>query len=146
MDTGNTPGLFENKLSEEGTRHLRKFLKLVRFILLIGILISALSITSGIYSRVNSSFDYSSLGYWHGLYLKIFPFYQFCYSMLFLTQIYFYWKISQQFANALKYDNEISFNQAFRYLYLNAIWALITMSLGLVFAVFELLYLFTLWG
>ena len=144
MDTDNTPGLFENKLSEEGIRYIRKFLRIVKFVLLIGILISALSMASGVYYKLKDRFDYSLFDYWQGLYFKFFPFYQWFHSILFLVQIYFYWKISQQFTAALKYENEISFNQAFRYLYINAIWALITMSVGLVFSIVDFLYILSL--
>jgi len=144
MDAENTSDLFDIKLSEDGIGYIRKFTRIVKFVIVIGILISAISITMGLYSQLSNKFDLSVLSYWRRVYFASYPFFQFLHAALFLVQIYFYWRFRQSLAFAINYKNEISFNQSFLFLYKNAIWAAISMSSAFIFSVFDLIYILTI--
>ena len=144
MSSDDASDLFEIKLSEEGTRYIRKLLPLAKSILILGILISAVSIANGIYFMMNNKLDFSGLSYWQNLYFKIFPFYQCLHSVLFLMQIYFYWKVRQYLMAGIKYKNEISFNRSFFFFYKNAVWTIITFVTAFIFSVLDFVYVLSL--
>ena len=144
MDIDNSSDLFEIKLTEEGARYIRRFIPIVKFILILGILISTVSMADGIYFMLYNKVDFSMLDYWQSLYFKIFPFYQCFHSVLFLIQIYFYWKVRQHLKTGITYRNEISFNRSFLYLYKNAIWILLAFIGNFIFSILDLVYVMSL--
>ena len=75
MSRDDASDLFEIKLSEDGIKYIRKFARLVKFVVILGILISIASISSGIYYILGNTVDYSALDYSKRLYFKLFPFF-----------------------------------------------------------------------
>ena len=87
MSSDDASDLFEIKLSEDGIKYIRKFAWLVKFVVILGILISIASISSGIYYILGNTVDYSTLDYSKRLYFKLFPFFQclhFLYNYIFI--------------------------------------------------------------
>ena len=136
--------LFEIKLSEDGIKYIRKFARLVKFVVILGILISIASISSGIYYILRNTVDYSILDYSKRLYFKLFPFFQCLHSLLFLVQLYFYWRFKKYILVGVNYKNETNFNQAFHELYKNGIWAIITMTIAFIFSAFDFIFILTI--
>ena len=144
MSSDDTSDLFEIKLSEDGIKYIRKFARLVKFVVILGILISISSIISGIYYILGNTVDYSTLDYSKRLYFKLFPFFQCLHSLLFLVQLYFYWKFKKYILVGVNYKNETNFNQAFHELYKNGIWAIITMTIAFIFSAFDFIFILTI--
>ena len=133
--------LFEIKLSEDGIKYIRKFARLVKFVVILGILISIASISSGIYYILGNTVDHSTLDYSKRLYFKLFPFFQCLHSLLFLAQLYFYWRFKKYILVRVSYKNETNFNQAFHELYKNGVWAIITMTIAFVFSALDFIFI-----
>ena len=144
MNNDDTSDLFEIKLTEDGIRYIRKFAQLVKFVVILGILISIASISSGIYYILKNTFDYSTLDYWKRLYFTLFPFFQCLHSLLFLVQLYFYWRFKKYILVGVNYKNETNFNQAFYELYKNGVWAIITMAIAFIFSAVDFIYILTI--
>ena len=144
MSSDDASDLFEIKLSEDGIKYIRKFAWLVKFVVILGILISIASISSGIYYILGNTVDYSILDYSKRLYFKLFPFFQCLHSLLFLVQLYFYWRFKKYILVGVNYKNETNFNQAFHELYKNGIWAIITMSIAFIFSALDFIYILTI--
>ena len=144
MSSEDASDLFEIKLSEDGIKYIRKFAWLVKFVVILGILISIASISSGIYYILGNTVDYSILDYSKRLYFKLFPFFQCLHSLLFLVQLYFYWRFKKYILVGVNYKNETNFNQAFHELYKNRIWAIITMSIAFIFSALDFIYILTI--
>lgn len=141
MSNDGSAELFEIKLSEDGIKYIRKFARLVKFVVIFGILISLASISSGIYYIIKNTGDYSALEHWKRLYFRMFPFFQCLHSLLFLVQLYFYWRFKKYILVAVNYENETHFNQAFHELYKNGAWAIITMTLAFIFSALDFIYI-----
>jgi len=144
MSSDDASDLFEIKLSEDGIKYIRKFARLVKFVVILGILISIASISSGIYYILGNTVDYSTLDYWERLYFKLFPFFQCLHSLLFLVQLYFYWRFKKYILTGVNYKNETNFNQAFHELYKNGVWAIITMSIAFIFSALDFIFILTI--
>ena len=141
MSRDDASDLFEIKLSEDGIKYIRKFARLVKFVVILGILISIASISSGIYYILGNTVDYSALDYSKRLYFKLFPFFQCLHSLLFLVQLYFYWRFKKYILVGVSYKNETNFNQAFHELYKNGICAIITMTIAFIFSALDLIFI-----
>ena len=141
MSSDDASDLFEIKLSEDGIKYIRKFARLVKFVVVLGILISIASISSGIYYILGNTVDYSSLDYSKRLYFKLFPFFQCLHSLLFLVQLYFYWRFKKYILVGVSYKNETNFSLAFHELYKNGIWAIITMTIAFIFSALDFIFI-----
>ena len=144
MSSDDASDLFEIKLSEDGIKYIRKFARLVKFVVILGILISIASISSGIYYILRNTVDDSTLDYWKRLYFNVFPFFQCLHSLLFLVQLYFYWRFKKYILVGVNYKNETNFNQAFHELYKNGIWAIITMTIAFIFSALDFIFILTI--
>ena len=141
MSIDDASDLFEIKLSEDGIKYIRKFAQLVKFVVILGILISIASISSGIYYILGNTVEYSALDYWERLYFKFFPFFQCLHSLLFIVQLYFYWRFKKYILVRVNYKNEANFNQAYHELYKNGIWAIITMTIAFIFSALDFIFI-----
>lgn len=141
MSSGDASDLFEIKLSGDGIKYIRKFARLVRFVVIFGVLILIASISSGIYHLLSNTVDYSTLDHWERLYFKLFPFFQCLHSLLFLMQLYFYWRFKKYIFVGVNYKSETNFNQAFHELYKNGIWAIITMAVAFIFSALDFIFI-----
>ena len=144
MSSDDASDLFEIRLSEDGIKYIRKFARLVKFVVILGILISIASISSGIYYILGNTVDYSTLDYWKRLYFNLFPIFQCLHSLLFLVQLYFYWKFKKYILVGVNYKNETNFNKAFHELYKNGIWAIITMTIAFIFSALDFIFILTI--
>lgn len=144
MSSDDASDLFEIKVSEDGIKYIRKFAQLVKFVVILGILISIASISSGVYYIMGNKVDYSALDYWKRLYFKLFPFFQCLHSLLFLVQLFFYWRFKKYILTGVNYRNETNFNQAFHELYKNGIWAIITMTIAFIFSALDFIFILTI--
>ena len=144
MSSDDASDLFEIKLSEDGIKYMRKFARLVKFVVIFGILISIASISSGIYYILGNTVDYSTSDHSKRLYFKLFPFFQCLHSLLFLVQLYFYWRFKKYILVGVNYKNETNFNQAFHELYKNGIWAIITMTIAFIFSTLDFIFILTI--
>ena len=144
MSSDDASDLFEIKLSGDGIKYIRKFARLVKFVVILGLLISIASISSGIYYILGNTVDYSTLDYSKRLYFKLFPFFQCLHSLLFLVQLYFYWRFKKYILVGVNYKNETNFNQAFHELYKNGIWAIITMTIAFIFSALDFIFILTI--
>ena len=144
MSSDDASDLFEIKLSEDGIKYIRKFARLVKVVVILDILISIASISSGIYYILGNTVDYSTFDYSKRLYFKLFPFFQCLHSLLFLVQLYFYWRFKKYILVGVNYKNETNFNQAFHELYKNGIWAIITMTIAFMFSALDFIFILTI--
>ena len=144
MSSDDASDLFEIRLSGDGIKYIRKFARLVKFVVILGLLISIASISSGVYYILGNTVDYSTLDNSKRLYFKLFPFFQCLHSLLFLVQLYFYWRFKKYILTGVNYKNETNFNQAFHELYKNGVWAIITMSIAFIFAALDFIYILTI--
>ena len=144
MSSDDASDLFEIKLSEDGIKYIRKFARLVKFVVILGILISIASISSGVYYILGNTVDYATLDHSKRLYFKLFPFFQCLHSLLFLVQLYFYWRFKKYILVGVNYKNETNFNQAFHELYKNGIWAIITMTIAFIFSALDFIFILTI--
>ena len=144
MSSDDASDLFEIKLSEDGIKYIRKFALLVKFVVILGIFISVASISSGIYYILGNTVDYSTSDHSKRLYFKLFPFFQCLHSLLFLVQLYFYWRFKKYILVGVNYKNETNFNQAFHELYKNGTWAIITMTIAFIFSTLDFIFILTI--
>jgi len=144
MSSDDASDLFEIRLSEDGIKYIRKFARLVKFVVILGILISIASISSGIYYILGNTVDYSTLDYWKRLYFNLFPIFQCLHSLLFLVQLYFYWRFKKYILVGVNYKNETNFNKAFHELYKNGVWAIITMTIAFIFSALDFIFILTI--
>jgi magnesium-transporting ATPase (P-type) len=141
MSSDDASDLFEIKLSGDGIKYIRKFARLVKFVVISGILISIASISSGIYYLLGNKVDYSALDYSKRLYFNLFPFFQCLHSLLFLVQLYFYWRFKKYILTGVNYKSETNFNRAFHELYKNGVWAIVTMAVAFIFAALDFIFI-----
>jgi len=144
MSSDDASDLFEIRLSEDGIKYIRKFARLVKFVVIVGILISIASISSGIYYILGSEIDYSTLDYWRRLYFNLFPFFQCLHSLLFLVQLFFYWRFKKYIITGVNFKSETNFSQAFHELYRNGVWAIITMAIAFIFSALDFIFILTI--
>jgi len=137
MDADNTPDLFEIKLSQEGIRYIRKFANAAKFLILIGALISLLMIAVTAIRLKTDNLDDPTLDFWQEFYIRSFPYINLVHSILFILQLFYYWKLRRLIAEGMNNKNEIAFNHSFKALYLNAVWGLITLSSSLIATSFD---------
>jgi len=75
------------------------------------------------------------------LYFNLFPIFQCLHSLLFLVQLYFYWRFKKYILVGVNYKNETNFNKAFHELYKNGIWAIITMTIAFIFSALDFIFI-----
>jgi len=137
MDPDNTPDLFEIKLSQEGIRYITKFANVAKFLVLIGALISLLMLVVAAVRLKTDDLNGSSLDFWQEVYFRSFPYINLVHSILFILQLFYYWKLKKLITDGVNNKNEIAFNHSFKALFLNAVWGLITLSSSLVATSFD---------
>ena len=141
MEQTEQHGLFESKLNESGKIYIRKFATAVRLLILIGALVSLLSLTISMIRFIKmNSFDAFGDKLVQFQY-HVYPFYLLVYVVLAILQLYALWKLSIYLSKGADYNDEVSFNESFRYLYRNTIFAVISLGISLLMGLLDL-YIF----
>jgi hypothetical protein len=130
--------LFDLKINPSAKIHIRRFAKIARISIVIGLLISFIHIASTVlrYSAFSES-DYADYPYLL-LENRLLPFYTIIYCLLFYPQLYLYWQVTQLLKKGLNYDDEQTFNKAFSALSRYALLGLILLMLSILSYGFEL--------
>lgn len=134
--------LFDLKLNAYGITYIRKFAVWARLFILIGVVISLVHITSTIaHYFIFDAASYVGFDYliWEH---KLLPYYTVCYCLLFYPQMHLYWQVTRFFKKGLNYNDEKSFNEAFRVLFRSTAFGLASFLLSLISYGFELFVLF----
>jgi hypothetical protein len=140
MSTDNTSELLSIKLNERGIRFIRKFATLVKIMSLTGVVCSILIFIINIGRITNDTIDYVVLDNWESIYYKSYPYFSLLWTVLFLIQLYYYWKVKQDLEQAINDKNEIAFNESFGSLFKNAAWGLVAGVASLIITVIDLLF------
>ncbi|HEY6506241.1 MAG TPA: hypothetical protein VIZ28_19830 [Chitinophagaceae bacterium] len=130
--------LFEIKLNDPGKMYIRKFAVLARVMILVGLFISLIHITSTVLRY--TSFDpelYANYKYYL-LEHKFLPYYTVIYCLLFYPQMYTYWQVTKCLRKGLNYNDEAVFNKAFQALFRYSVFGVILMALSVLSYGFEL--------
>lgn len=133
--------LFAIRLSDEGIRLIKKFATANKLLILAGLVLCVVHLVSAIIRFVNS-FDDSGLDPFQVFYFRSFPYSIILYASLFGMQLLYYWKFRKLLTDSIKSKNEITFNAAFKAIYRNAIWGIVTIILALILGVVDILYFF----
>ncbi|MES1222911.1 MAG: hypothetical protein ABUT20_45890 [Bacteroidota bacterium] len=137
MHQDDTASLFEVRLNQKGIDSIRKFVKIAKWIMLLIIIGSFVSLTDAFvnyYLAKGRTFYGNRLA----LYLNgIYPFLVVVYFFLTYIQSYNFLKTARHLSAAIDNNNEESFNRAFLFLYRNAIFGLVALVLFLVMVSFR---------
>jgi len=136
MSTDNTPGLFEIKLNEEGTRFILKFVRIIRFGILFSCLISLLRIVASFITVLDHR-DYSSLPSWMRIYFFTYPYHNIIQGLFIFLLVYYYWKTGDLLKKGIDSKDESYFNNSFRMLYKYALWSTILTVSSFIFSVYD---------
>jgi hypothetical protein len=130
--------LFEIKLTASGKIYIRKFAIIARIIILVGIIISFIHIASTVMWQIN--LEKYDLGKNSDLWLeyKVLPYYTLVYCILFYSQMYFYWQATKFLRKGLQYNDEKTFNKAFRSLFRYVVFGVASILLSALSYGFEL--------
>ena len=113
--------IFSIRLDREGLGWVLRFCRAVKLILLLSILVAVPSLLTGflqvIGSKNASMFNGRPL---YKMFYILYPYWWMLYIILWVFQIYFYWKFSVRLKKAVEIPDEKGFNASFRYLYYNA--------------------------
>lgn len=137
--------IFGLRLNEQGISYIRKFATFVRFVILTGVISSFFLCIIALGRIINDPTDYIEFNFWQTAYYKSFPYFTLVLNILFLIQIYFYWRISQLLKEAVHNTNEIAFNESFRALLKNAIWGVILGGATVIMSTIDLLFWINYW-
>jgi len=136
----NTNDLFEIRLSDQGIKYIKKFAIANRILLLIGTLLLLLYLYNAVSRFFQDKFNYSGLELFQVFYFKSIPYSAILYAVLFGMQLFYYRRFRKLLIEGIDYKNELSFNRAFRSIYLNAIWGIITLFFGLTVGLLDVVY------
>jgi hypothetical protein len=130
--------LFDIKLSASGKFYIRKFAIVARIIILTGLIISFIHIASTMIRYI--SFDSSLYAKYEYLSLenKLLPYYTAIYCILFYPQMYFYWQVTKYLRKGLDFNDDETFNKAFRALFRYSVFGLSSVLLSSLSYGFEL--------
>jgi hypothetical protein len=140
MDQPPQQDLFDIKITASGKLYIRKFAIITRIIILIALIISGIHIATTAIAYIK--FDPSLYAKYKLLVLenKLLPYYTFGYCLLFYPQMYFYWQATRYLKKGLNYNDEETFNKAFRALFLYSVFGVASIALSSLFYTFELYY------
>ena len=117
--------IFEPRLNERGIRYIMKFTSIVKIVILTGVISSLFLFITSVGRIFNDTIDYSILDAWETAFYKSYPYFTVILNILFLFQLYYYWKIKQNLEEAISEKNEATFNGSFEALFKNAVWGVI---------------------
>jgi|SRR5688572_8380834 len=137
MEQARQQELFEIKINESGKIFILKFAALARIIIVIGIIISFIHIASSAIWYITFDPTISNIDPYR-LLNRFLPYYITFYCLFFYPQIYFYWQVTKYFRKGLKYNDEQTFNKAFRSLVRFSAFGIASMILSSLFYGFEL--------
>ena len=124
--------IFETRINDLGKLYIRKFSILVRAVIFAGIFISLIHISSTIVRYLllkPYNFQPGSHDWWD---YKLYPYYTLVYCILLYSQLYFYWQTTKYLQRGLMFNDEQTFNKAFRSLFRYALLGLISVSLSIL--------------
>ena len=128
--------LFLITLTSEGRHWLNKFRPLVSILFVLSILITIVGLFN-FYLRIS----YFSLANSRNPIIKsqiwVDRIFALLFHILFPIQVYFYFKFALENKISTERQNDESFNQSFRFLFLNARLSVITFLLNLLYVIFE---------
>lgn len=138
MDQTTQDHLFDVKVNASGKLYLRKFAGIARAIILVGLFISLIHLSSTVLRHLTyKSYDLSgNRELW--LEYQLLPYYTAIYCILFYPQMYFYWQTTKYLRKGLECNDEETFNKAFRSLYRYAVFGIATVLLSVLSYGFEL--------
>ena len=132
--------IFEPRLNERGIRYIMKFTSIVKIVILTGVISSLFLFITSVGRIFNDTIDYSILDAWETAFYKSYPYFTVILNILFLFQLYYYWKIKQNLEEAISEKNEATFNGSFEALFKNAVWGVILGVASLVISMIDLLF------
>jgi len=132
--------IFVPRLNEKGIGYIMKFASIVKIVILTGVISSLFLFITSLGRIFNDTIDYSFLDPWEIAYYKSYPYFTLVLNILFLFQLYYYWKIKQSLVEAIDDKNEVTFNGSFEALFKNAVWGLILGIASLVISMIDLLF------
>jgi hypothetical protein len=130
--------LFETKLNAEGKFYIGKFASVVKAVIILGILLSAMNIAIEVIriTKIDSAvFSHNTILLWEH---RIYPFYMFGSIILLAIQLYCYWKLSAYLRKGIQYSDDVLFNRSFYFLYRYAIIGLAAFILVIIMTAFYL--------
>lgn len=138
MDQPPQQDLFDIKLTVSGKTYIRKFAILARTLILLSIIISFFHIASTAFWILElRKFDLvRGTDLW--IEYTFMPYYIVAYCVLFYPQVYFYWQATKFLKKGVNYNDEESFNKAFRSLFIYAVFGIILLLLSSLSYGFEL--------
>ena len=132
--------IFEPRLNERGIRYIMKFTSIVKIVILTGVISSLFLFITSVGRIFNDTIDYSILDAWETAFYKSYPYFTVILNILFLFQLYYYWKIKQNLEEAISEKTEATFNGSFEALFKNAVWGVILGVASLVISMIDLLF------
>ena len=132
--------IFEPRLSERGIRYIMKFASIVKIVILTGVISSLFLFITSLGRIFKDTIDYSLLDPWEIAYYRSYPYFTLVLNILFLFQLYYYWKIKQGLEEAISDKNEATFNGSFEALFKNAVWGFILGIASLIISTIDLLF------
>lgn len=142
MNADNSSDLFEIKLSEEGIKYIRKFATVAKFLVFIGALVSLLIFIVAITRIMIGNPDSSDLDFFQIFYFESYSYFNLLHGILFLIQLFSYWKLKNLIENGINNKDEIIFNRSFKALFINAVWGVVTLSTSLLMAALDTFFFF----
>jgi hypothetical protein len=138
MEGNESNSLFDIRLNQEGVRAIKKFAKIVKWLMLLIILISLVAITDTLIAYFMFDEKYFSTNKLLLIQRNIYPYYTITYCLLALTQTFNYLKAARNLSVSADANDEIKFNHAFIYLFRSSLFAILTLFIGLVMETFQL--------
>lgn len=145
MEETTSPDLFDVKLNASGKYYIRKFARIVRIVIILGIIVTLIQIITTVLTSVK--FNWASYENDNLILLerRLWPLYLAVYTVFFCLQLYYYWQLSRQLTEADDYTNEDQFNRSFYYLFRYAFMGMIIFSLAICMYLFDLYVLIKYW-
>ena len=137
MNTENTPDIFEIKLSEEGTREIRKFSRLAGIVVFLGVCNCLAILITAIPRILRGAYDYPDIDLIQEVYFNFSPYFNLIFGVILLIQLFYYWQIKKSFDESIANKNEANFNRSFSALVRNAIWAVVGLAFSVLFSIFD---------
>jgi len=137
MQENESNNLFDIRLNHEGVTAIKKFAKIAKWVMLLIILFSLISVTDSFASYFLTNRKYSFGNKLVLLQSRIYPYYTLIYCGLAVIQTFNYLKVARNLSAAINNNDEIIFNRSFIYLFKNSIFAVLTLSLGFLMVAFR---------
>lgn len=137
MEQAEQENLFEAKVNDTGRMYIRKFASIIKPVLLLGIIISLLRLAEEYIHAIKADpaiYRYNSLLSFEN---SLLPYYMTVHTIVFFFQVYFYWKTSRLLLRGINEDSEADLNNAFKALFQNAFYGLISLILSLGISILD---------